>query len=90
MKLSATEAKNHLGRVLEQAQHEPVVIEKAGRRHSVVLSADQYDALVAASGRAATPQGGAGRFYAEHKDWVDAVNLHNDEHGLWNEAVRTW
>jgi prevent-host-death family protein len=49
MTLTATEAKNRLGQVLEQAQRGPVVIESSGRRHSVVLSAAAYDALVAAA-----------------------------------------
>ena len=48
MEVTATEAKNRLGQMLEHAQREPVIIEKSGRRHSVLLSAAAYDALVAA------------------------------------------
>ena len=45
--VSATEAKNKLGQVLDRAQTEPVFIEKGGRRHSVVLSVAQYEELLA-------------------------------------------
>ena len=49
MEVTATEAKNRLGQMLEHCQREPVMIEKSGRRHSVLISAAMYDALVAAS-----------------------------------------
>ena len=48
MSVSATEAKNRFGQLLEQAQRAPVVIEKAGRRHSVLLSVEQYELLLSA------------------------------------------
>lgn len=47
MSVSATEAKNRFGQLLEQARRGPVVIEKSGRRHSVLLSAEAYDRLPA-------------------------------------------
>ena len=90
MKLSATEAKNRLGQVLEQAQRAPVTIEKSGRRHSVVMSAEHYDTLLAAAQQRANKGSPAKRFYAEHKAWIDVLNKHVDEHGLWNEELRTW
>ena len=88
MNVTATEAKNRLGQVLEQAQSAPVFIEKAGRRHSVVLSAAHYDALLKAS--QAEPIGNAKQFYKRYKEWVDEQNRHFDEHGLWNDELRTW
>lgn len=45
MNVTATELKNRLGRYLEAAQVEPVVIEKSGRVTSVVLSKHRYDQL---------------------------------------------
>jgi len=95
MEISATEAKNRLGQVLELAQHEPVVIEKSGRRHSVLLSARQYDALVLAaadaSGRRRGPVGDSGReFYARHKDWVDLYNGLVERHGIPCDEFRVW
>lgn len=48
--ISATEAKNKFGQVLEMAQAGPVRIQKNGRDVAVVLSAEQYAALQAANG----------------------------------------
>jgi len=48
--MTATDAKNKFGQVLEMAQAEPVRIQKNGRDVAVVLSAEQYGALVAQSG----------------------------------------
>lgn len=47
--ITATEAKNKFGQVLEMAQAEPVRIQKNGRDVAVVLSPEQYGALVANS-----------------------------------------
>ena len=44
--VTATEAKNKFGQVLEMAQAEPVTIQKNGRDVAVVLSAEQYETLV--------------------------------------------
>lgn len=94
MEVTATEAKNRLGQMLDHCQREPVVIEKSGRRHSVLLSAAQYDALVAASARAVVaeepPPRNAVEFYAQNKDWVDEQNRRFEKIGLWNEDFRTW
>lgn len=46
--MSATDAKNKFGQVLEMAQAGPVRIQKNGRDVAVVLSAEQYSALQAA------------------------------------------
>ncbi|MCR6634058.1 type II toxin-antitoxin system Phd/YefM family antitoxin [Devosia sp.] len=43
--ISATEAKNKFGQVLEMAQAGPVRIQKNGRDVVVMLSAEQYAAL---------------------------------------------
>jgi prevent-host-death family protein len=94
MRVTATEAKNRLGQMLEHCQREPVTIEKSGRRHSVLLSAAQYDALLAAGLPAAqrpTKRSDPGRdFYEKYKDWVDSVNARVAEHGLWNDDMRVW
>lgn len=47
--ITATDAKNRFGQVLEMAQAEPVRIQKNGRDVAVVLSAEQYAALVSES-----------------------------------------
>ena len=92
MDVTATEAKNRLGQMLEHAQREPVVIEKSGRRHSVLLSAERYDELLRASQgriRGSSPRTAA-EFYARYKDWVDEQNRHFEKYGIWNEEFRTW
>jgi len=93
MEVTATEAKNRLGQMLEHCQREPVVIEKSGRRHSVLLSAAHYDELVAASRYAADgppPPRTAEEFTARYKDWVDEQNERFQRIGIWNEEFRTW
>lgn len=96
MSVSATEAKNRFGQLLEQAQRAPVVIEKAGRRHSVLLSVEQYELLLSAqrhaAREAAPPAYGpeAQAFYAKYKDWVDEQHAHFERHGIWNDEFRTW
>lgn len=45
--ISATDAKNKFGQVLEMAQAEPVRVQKNGRDVAIVLSTEQYAALQA-------------------------------------------
>lgn len=49
--ISATDAKNRFGQVLEQARTEPVRIQKNGRDVAVVLSPEEYRALSENSAR---------------------------------------
>lgn len=44
--ITATDAKNRFGQVLEMAQAEPVRIQKNGRDVAIVLSPEQYESLV--------------------------------------------
>jgi prevent-host-death family protein len=93
MQVTATEAKNRLGQMLEHCQKAPVTIEKSGRRHSVLMSAAQYDALASAAERASPPESeprNGAEFYAKYKDWVDEQNRRTEKYGLWNDEFRTW
>lgn len=47
--ISATDAKNKFGQVLEMAQAGPVHIQKNGRDVAIVVSPEQYAALQSAS-----------------------------------------
>ena len=47
--ITATDAKNRFGQVLEMARAEPVRIQKNGRDVAVVLSPEQYSQLLAGS-----------------------------------------
>ena len=89
MNISATDAKNRLGQVLERAQRKPVIIEKAGRRHSVVMSIEHYEALLKA-GHAEPPITTAEQFYERYKDWVDEQNARFEKSGSWSEEFRRW
>jgi prevent-host-death family protein len=91
MDVTATEAKNRFGQMLDHAQREPVFIEKSGRRHGVLLSATQYDALLAAAAAAAPRDADAGRlFYEQHRSWIDEMNAEVGQRGLWNDGLRIW
>lgn len=89
MQLSATEAKNRLGQVLEHAQREPVTIEKAGRRHSVVISAERYDELLRAEAGGSLEERRQ-RFNEQYKDWIDWQNELIDRYGIPLEEYRPW
>lgn len=43
--LTASEAKNRFGMLLDWARHEPVLIEKQGRQVAVILSLEAYQQL---------------------------------------------
>lgn len=89
MNVTATEAKNRLGQVLEQAQRAPVFIDKAGRRHSVVLSSERYEELLKAeAGRSLKER--TREFNEKYKDWIAEQNERFEKHGLWNEEFRRW
>lgn len=49
--ITATDAKNKFGQVLDQAQHEPVHVQKNGRDIAVVVSAAEYQRLTEASAK---------------------------------------
>ena len=49
--ITATDAKNRFGQVLEMAQAEPVHVQKNGRDVAVVVSAEQYRAFVQQAGK---------------------------------------
>jgi prevent-host-death family protein len=89
MNVTATEAKNRLGQVLEQAQSKPVFIEKAGRRHSVVISNERYEELLKAEAGETLAQRKR-RFNEQYKDWIAEQNERFEKHGLWNEEFRRW
>ena len=89
MNVTATQAKNRLGQVLEQAQTKPVFIEKAGRRHSVVISNERYEELLKAEAGESLAQRRR-RFNEQHKDWIEEQNQRFQQHGLWNDEFRRW
>lgn len=89
MRITATEAKNRFGQVCAEAKRGPVFVEKAGRVDTVILCAEQYQALQSSRERAAL----AARkqvFETEYADWIAAQNAWVDAHGVPGEDLRPW
>jgi PHD/YefM family antitoxin component YafN of YafNO toxin-antitoxin module len=89
MRVTATEAKNRFGSLCAQAKREPVFVEKAGQLDTVILSAEQYQALRSnhdEAGRAARKQA----FEAEYGDWIAAQNARFETHGIPGADLRSW
>lgn len=89
MRVTATEAKNRFGNLCAQAKREPVFVEKAGQIDTVILSAAQYQALLATqdnAGRAARKKA----FEAEFGPWIAAQNARVEAHGIPGEDLRPW
>jgi prevent-host-death family protein len=89
MRVTATEAKNRFGSLCTQAKRGPVFVEKAGRLDSVILSAEQYQALQGGQGRASN----AARrkaFEAEFGDWIAAQNARVEVQGVPGADLRPW
>ena len=89
MRVTATEAKNRFGSLCAQAKREPVFEEKAGHIDTVILSAEQYLALQASSGKT-TRAARKKAFEAEFGDWIEAQNTRFDALGIPGEDLRPW
>jgi PHD/YefM family antitoxin component YafN of YafNO toxin-antitoxin module len=89
MRVSATEAKNRFGSLCAQAKRAPVFVEKAGQLDTVILSAEQYQALRAAHDTMdlATRKKA---FEAEFADWIAAQNARFEAHGIPGADLRPW
>ena len=89
MRVTATEAKNRFGSLCAQAKREPVFVEKAGQLDTVILSAEQYQALTAnrdKASRAARKKA----FETEYADWIAAQNARLETHGIPGADLRPW
>jgi PHD/YefM family antitoxin component YafN of YafNO toxin-antitoxin module len=89
MRVTATEAKNRFGSLCAQAKREPVFVEKAGQLDTVILSAEQYQALQTGqdkTSRAARRQA----FEAEFGDWITAENARVEAQGIPGADLRPW
>lgn len=89
MRVTATEAKNRFGSLCAKAKREPVFVEKAGRIDTVILSAEQYQALQATHDRAnRTARKKA--FEAEFGEWIAAQNARFEAQGIPGSDLRPW
>ena len=89
MNVTASEAKNRLGQVLEQAQSKPVFIEKAGRPLSVVISSQRCAELLAVEAGPPTAERKR-RFHERYKEWIAEQNESFEKQGRWNDEFRRW
>ena len=89
MQVTATEAKNRFGYLCAQAKIEPVFVEKDGRIDSVILSAQQFEALKAADPvRSLAARQKA--FNQTYRAWIDEQNTRFGKNGLWCDDLRVW
>jgi prevent-host-death family protein len=87
--VSATEAKNRFGQLCQQAKRAPVVVQKAGRPDTVLLSYEDYLRL-SAPAVVATLAERRRAFSAEYQEWLAALNAQHVTAGLWNDDLRLW
>ena len=64
------------------------MVEKAGLPDTVLLSYADYQRLTQAE--PATLRSRRKRFAEQHSEWINALNQHHDQHGLWNDELRLW
>ena len=89
MRVTATEAKNCFGSLCAQAKREPVFVERPGHGDTVILSAEQYQALQPhhdRAGRAARKKA----FEAGYGDWIAVQNARFETHGIPGADLRPW
>ncbi len=89
MRVTATEAKNRFGSLCAQAKRGPVFVEKAGQLDTVILSAEQYQALQANHDKAGRAQRKK-TFESEFGDWITAQNARIETHGIPGADLRPW
>ena len=89
MQVTATQAKNRFGAICAEAKIAPVYVEKDGRVDTVIVSAQQFEALRrAADAKALTPRKSS--FDKTHQAWLAEQNSRFEAHGLWCDDMRVW
>jgi hypothetical protein len=89
MQVTATQAKNRFGALCAQAKTEPVFVEKDGRIDTVILSAQMFSAMQAATSDATLSERKT-RFEQTHSAWLAEQNQRFETHGLWCDELRVW
>lgn len=89
MKVTATQAKNRFGALCAHAKTEPVFVEKDGRMDTVIVSAQQFDALKSASQTKTLAQRQRS-FEQTHRAWMNEQNARFEKNGLWCDDMRVW
>jgi hypothetical protein len=89
MNISTTAARNQPGCMLERCQSRPVLIEKSGRRHSVLISAAHDYELMQAQRKGARSRDAGKAFAKRYGGWVLEQQEHFERLGVWNEEFRS-
>lgn len=89
MQVTATQAKNRFRAICTHAKTEPVFVEKDGRVDTVIVSAQQFEALRSA-GQNKTLAQRRRLFDQAHKRWLDEQNTRVANNGLWCDDLRVW
>ncbi len=89
MQVTATQAKNRFGAMCAEAKIAPVYVEKDGRIDTVIVSAQQFEALQSAA-QAAPPIRRKAQFEKAHAAWLAEQNARFEAHGLWCDDMRVW
>jgi prevent-host-death family protein len=89
MLVTATEAKNRFGSVCSAAKKEPVFVQKDGRIDTVILSADQFEALKATQS-AKNLKKHKSEFENKYANWIKEMNQDFESTGHWCEDLRIW
>ena len=89
MQVTATQAKNRFGALCAQAKTEPVFVAKDGRIDTVIVSAEQFEAMKsAAQGRNLGER--QAQFELSYPAWIAEQNARFESHGLWCDELRVW
>ncbi len=89
MRVTAGQARQLFGSVCKQAKHGPVFVERAGQVDTVILSVEQYQALVAPPNpRAMSARKAA--FDVEFTGWIAAQNALVESAGVLGADLRPW
>ena len=89
MLVTATEAKNRFGSVCSVAKKEPVFVPKDGRIDTVIISADQFEALKAI-GNSSKLRKQKSEFEKKYANWIKVINQDFESLGHWCEDLRIW
>jgi len=89
MQVTATQAKNRFGAICAQAKTKPVYVEKDGRIDTVIVSAQQFEALQTAAQSKTLVQRKT-QFEKTHKAWIAEQNSRFEANGLWCDDLRVW
>jgi len=89
MQVTATQAKNRFGAICAQAKTKPVFVEKDGRIDTVIVSAEQFEALqTAAKGKTLAQR--KAQIEKTHRAWFAEQNSRFETNGLWCDDLRVW